>query len=66
MVGYYKTELELMNERGYGSSTNLNVAKNVEQKRERVDKIRVDGAFFCPQLGAPCTLREVWKKRVHP
>jgi len=32
---------------------NLNVAKNVEQKRERVCKIRVHGAFFGPQLSTP-------------
>jgi len=32
---------------------NLNVAKNVEQKRERVCKIRVRGAFFGPQLSTP-------------
>jgi len=35
---------------GVTTSLNLNVEKNVEQKRERVCKIRVYVAFFGPQL----------------
>jgi hypothetical protein len=34
-------------------TTNLNVAKNVERKREKSHEISVRGAFFGPRLSQP-------------